>query len=209
MEGYQQSLQEYIETLPATGCSSRIAASILRQLLSALEVLHFNDIVHRDIKPMNVFVKARGAHPPLVVLGDFGGAAMGADVPMTSICGTPGFAPPEIVVGKTPYNNTVDSWSLAVTMLTLLSPDLWEGVPADGSDHERNEIWFEHLQDEAEELGGREGFEKVATVLEPMLKMFPVDRCTASQCLQIGCDARIWRRKSLGFYEAYDDELET
>lgn len=40
----------------------------MRQILSALCVLHANNIMHRDVKPGNVLIRADGSF----VLGDFG-----------------------------------------------------------------------------------------------------------------------------------------
>jgi calcium/calmodulin-dependent protein kinase-4 len=55
-----------------------------------------------------------------VKLADFGlSKMMAADVTMQTVCGTPGYVAPEILLGK-PYDSSVDLWSVGVIAYIML-----------------------------------------------------------------------------------------
>jgi serine/threonine protein kinase len=55
----------------SSGLSEELVRSFTNSLLKAVEVLHDNNIVHRDIKPQNIFLKeVNGSY--VLKLGDFG-----------------------------------------------------------------------------------------------------------------------------------------
>lgn len=76
---------------------------LLSQMLGALGEAHAKGLVHRDVKPANVFVSNRGGIPDFVKVLDFGlvqdlaSAAKGANGAngAASAVGTPLYAPPE------------------------------------------------------------------------------------------------------------------
>ncbi len=94
--------------------------SILKQLLSALEYSHAQGVVHRDIKPGNVFVMKDGT----IKLGDFGIAKLSAEsTSMTqtgAILGTPGYMSPEHL-GAMPLDNRSDLFSVGVMLYEMLT----------------------------------------------------------------------------------------
>lgn len=83
----------------------RFVAEVLRQLLCALEAVHEARVVHRDVTPANLLLRATGTDRPHVFLSDFGIAA-NEDGPYLlrteSMSGTPGFAAPEQMGGADP-----------------------------------------------------------------------------------------------------------
>lgn len=89
---------------------------ILIQLLTALYYIHKKNIIHRDIKSLNVFVTKEGD----VRLGDLGLAKMldYAGKMSHATVGTPYYLSPEICEDK-PYNEKTDIWSLGVILYEL------------------------------------------------------------------------------------------
>jgi len=95
------------------------AASIIEQVLSALSYAHGHDVVHRDIKPDNVFLLPDGR----VKVADFGIARLASSSTMTQVgqvMGTPGYMSPEQVKGE-PVGPPSDIFSTGVLFYELLT----------------------------------------------------------------------------------------
>lgn len=100
------------------------AVSILLPIVSALGAAHELGIIHRDVKPGNVFVSQDGS-PYLL---DFGIAkdtyARGAVLTDTKAAiGTPAYMSPEQAFGD-PVDHRADIWSMGLTLYETLSGDL-------------------------------------------------------------------------------------
>ncbi|XP_025078905.1 serine/threonine-protein kinase Nek5-like [Pomacea canaliculata] len=88
------------------------------QICFALKYLHAQNILHRDLKPQNLFLTADG----IVKLGDFGIAKIlqdSSDHAFTAI-GTPYYLSPE-VCQRQPYNFKSDMWSAGCVLYELCS----------------------------------------------------------------------------------------
>jgi len=97
-------------------------SSVMRyvvQLALALEHVHSHKILHRDVKPMNIFLTGPDEK---VKLGDFGVARIidsqthGAETQI----GTPYYLPPE-VLNMEKYGNSSELWALGVVMYELMA----------------------------------------------------------------------------------------
>lgn len=107
----------------------RLVVLLLDQLLTALEVLHREGIVHRDVKPANLLLDATGRGYPNLWLGDFGIAA-GVDEPRLTTgpyaLGTHGYLAPECLTHGWDPDPRADLYSAgmcAVEMITGMKPD--------------------------------------------------------------------------------------
>lgn len=87
-------------------------------MLQALDVLACKAIVHRDVKPDNIFyVRRAGAYH--FQLGDFGLSNL-ARLATTQQSGTPIYMAPEVYSGSSRLTPKADVWSLFVTLLWTL-----------------------------------------------------------------------------------------
>jgi len=85
------------------------------QAAEALEYVHAQNVVHRDVKPHNLIRGDDG-----VVLVDFGIAREALDDPGTRAVGTPLYMAPEVLVGEE-ISPRSDVYSLAATVWALLA----------------------------------------------------------------------------------------
>ncbi|KAL9634079.1 MAG: hypothetical protein Q9204_003147 [Flavoplaca sp. TL-2023a] len=96
------------------------ASQTIRQVLEAVDYLHYNNVVHRDLKPENLLYLTKDPNSSLV-LADFGIAKMldSKDGVLSTMAGSFGYAAPEIML-KQGHGKPVDMWSLGVITYTLL-----------------------------------------------------------------------------------------
>jgi serine/threonine protein kinase len=90
---------------------------IFIQILMALNCVHKNNIIHRDIKSANLLVFSNG----IVKLGDFGFSKILENFEKTgTFCGTPYYLAPEIWENKK-YSNKADIFSLGVLFYEIIT----------------------------------------------------------------------------------------
>uniref|UniRef100_A0A3B5ALT1 Protein kinase domain-containing protein n=1 Tax=Stegastes partitus TaxID=144197 RepID=A0A3B5ALT1_9TELE len=91
---------------------------VLYQMASALSHLQSVNIIHADVKPVNIMVVNRHQSPLQVKLIDFGVARIGSTVEQGDWMGTLSYSAPEMLLGV-PYNECVDMWALGLVMAEL------------------------------------------------------------------------------------------
>ena len=103
--------------------SAKDALWVGQELLAALEAAHAHGIVHRDIKPDNLFWTNEGR----VKVLDFGIARLREDAPSRRtrtgmVFGTPGYMAPEQALGRwSQVDARTDLWAVGATLFNLLT----------------------------------------------------------------------------------------
>src|SRR5688572_18391352 len=100
-----------------TSIEPAIAIRLTRQIADALDHAHRRGVIHRDVKPSNILVDARGN----AYLADFGLAVLSddTDTPSVRAAGTPQFMAPEQRRGGR-IDAAADQYALGRTLLEML-----------------------------------------------------------------------------------------
>ncbi|HBP17100.1 MAG TPA: hypothetical protein DEA08_04795 [Planctomycetes bacterium] len=109
---------------------------LLKQACESLAEAHRAGLVHRDVKPANLFLARKGRRVDWVKVLDFGlvkereatSAALTAD---GELAGTPAYLAPEVATGDAPVDGRADLYALGCVAYALLTgAPVFEGVTA-------------------------------------------------------------------------------
>jgi serine/threonine-protein kinase len=102
-----------------------VAADIARQIASALEAAHRVDVLHRDLKPDNLYVVPDPAMPggERIKVLDFGLAKLGREghTQLQTVFGTPRYMSPEQCRSATQLDHRSDIYSLGCVLFELVT----------------------------------------------------------------------------------------
>jgi hypothetical protein len=104
---------------------AQTAVDLMLQACDALAEAHAAGIVHRDVKPSNLFVATRPDGSRIVKILDFGisKSVIGTDLSLTqtaSVLGTPAYMSPEQMRSARSVDARTDIWSLGVVLYELV-----------------------------------------------------------------------------------------
>ena len=109
------------------------AIRIFRQLISGLSYCHRFKICHRDLKPENILMDKNGN----IKIADFGMAALQpANKWLTTPCGSPHYASPEVIQGQNYRGDQADIWSSGIILYAMLTGTL----PFDDREGDHREV---------------------------------------------------------------------
>jgi 5'-AMP-activated protein kinase catalytic alpha subunit len=94
------------------------ALKVFQEIINALEYLHENNITHRDLKPENLLLTEKKS----IKISDFGLSTIksSGESLLNTPCGTPNYAPPEMLKGDS-YNGILsDIWSCGIILYAML-----------------------------------------------------------------------------------------
>lgn len=94
---------------------------IFRQMIAGLSYCHRFHICHRDLKPENILMDRHGN----VKIVDFGMAALQpANKWLTTSCGSPHYASPEVIQAQQYQGDKADIWSCGIILYAMLTGTL-------------------------------------------------------------------------------------
>lgn len=115
---------ERLATTPANAMRANVRTSVVRMLcvLDALALAHAHGIVHRDVKPANIFLATDGGAERVVLL-DFGLSkelrperARTVLTRKGALLGSRAYLPPEQIDGASDIDERVDVWAVGVVL---------------------------------------------------------------------------------------------
>ena len=96
----------------------QIFKDIVIDLAKALKYLNEKGVVHRDIKPHNIYIKDLNQGKKITKLGNFGSAIYIKDIKNSLSMGTIFYTAPEIVKNLN-YDEKCDLWSVGMTLFEI------------------------------------------------------------------------------------------
>ena len=125
-EGVYLAMERHASSLDRTLSEGRLTAeravAVARGVLAGLAALHGAGLLHRDVKPANVLLRADGT-PVLTDLGmavEAGAAASAGLTPWNLVVGTAEYLAPERIAGA-PADVRSDLYALGVTLYEMLA----------------------------------------------------------------------------------------
>jgi len=110
-------LLDFIRNSPQHRIAEKESRKMFRQIISAVDYCHQNNLIHRDIKPENVLLDE---HKDVKII-DFGfSREFTADMQLDSFIGSPHYAAPELLQGIKYTGAEVDIWSLGILLYVMV-----------------------------------------------------------------------------------------
>ena len=122
------------------------ASMFFYQLINALDYIHSLGIVHRDLKPENLLLLDN----KLIKIIDFGlSNFFSGEKELETPCGSPSYAPPEIIKGEKYNGFYIDIWASGIILFAMLCGYL--PFDDDEEEEEDDEDEYEYEGNDSEE----------------------------------------------------------
>ena len=183
VEGHSLSAELPVNKNPEYFWSENGVVQFLKDVLTVLQFVHSQGVIHCDVKPENIIRRARDGKLVLIDFGSIQPVDFGKDevlpiysIPVTSL----GYIPPEQFIGQTQINSDIYALGMiAIQALTGLTPLLLKKHPGN------NEVLWRSRNTEVGDYvaaviskmiryNHQERFQTALEVLEA-LKQIPVD----------------------------------
>ncbi|MCQ2816674.1 MAG: protein kinase [archaeon] len=93
------------------------ACQLFQQIINGVEYLHNQNIIHRDLKPENILLD----YKMTIKISDFGLSTFYDKAKyLQTPCGTPSYAPPEMLNGEEYEGTSSDIWSCGIILYAML-----------------------------------------------------------------------------------------
>ncbi|KAI9726639.1 MAG: negative regulator of the PHO system [Chrysothrix sp. TS-e1954] len=119
-EYMDKDLKKFMDTHGDRGqLKPHVIKSFMRQLLNGISFCHENRVLHRDLKPQNLLINARGQ----LKLADFG-LARAFGIPVNTFSNevvTLWYRAPDVLLGSRQYNTSIDVWSAGCIMAEIFT----------------------------------------------------------------------------------------
>lgn len=172
---------EMLESLVERGTyTEEDARLVFSQLISAIDYIHSQKVVHRDLKLENLLLTEKGKLDRIKIV-DFGLAKNTETDNMQTVCGSPQYVSPEVLLQKKGnlYGPEVDLWSAGVILFCMLGGyppfyddsemEMFKQIKAAAFDFDED-VW-EPISESAKDL------------IRGLLTVDPAKRITSKGCL--------------------------
>ncbi|NWZ89934.1 E2AK2 kinase, partial [Nesospiza acunhae] len=178
----QGTLEDWIIKTTKDRKYHEMAQNNFLQIVKGVECIHSEGLIHRDLKPQNIFI----SHDNKIKIGDFGLVTSVAFETLTENRGTRSYMAPEQTGAK--YGKEVDIYALGLIWFEILSAI---------TGHEKSKIWSSARKGELPEYFNKK-FPTEASIIKKMLSTDPSGRITVSYLLELL--KSVDKEKALGNY---------
>ncbi|KEG08980.1 putative serine/threonine protein kinase [Trypanosoma grayi] len=93
------------------------ARGYFHQMIAGMHYCHSKGFAHRDLKPENLLLDINGT----LKVSDFGLSNLQQDYLLQTVCGTPNYAAPEVLMERGYNGLSADIWSCGVVLYVMLA----------------------------------------------------------------------------------------
>ncbi|NWV15439.1 E2AK2 kinase, partial [Ptilonorhynchus violaceus] len=165
----QGTLEEWIAKNREDRKYRSMAQNKFLQIVKGVEYIHSEKLIHRDLKPQNIFI----SHDDKIKIGDFGLVTSVAYETLTENRGTKSYMAPEQFGDK--YGKEVDIYAMGLIWFEILSVF---------THHEKTKLWNNVRRGQLPENFTRQ-FLPEASIIKKMLSRHPSGRISTSQLLDL------------------------